>query len=169
MRVQTLSFPILLTLTTGAAMPRPVPATPTAPDFSPNAFFEGDTVGDGRLKIDFMPVRRVGVVGHGIVAPDGTLVLVQRVREGTKPERTRTWHIRPLGDGRYTGTLSDAKGPVTVTVHGDRLAIAYRMKGGFAVRQSLRLQPGGQVAFNHLVVRKLGVPVAVLRETITRQ
>ncbi len=148
----------------------PPPMTAVAvPAFSPMTFFAGDTVGDGVLKIDLMRRRSVHVEGHGDIDADGRLVLVQRVREGSKPERTRTWHIRAIGDGRYTGTLSDAAGPVTVKSQGNVLRIAYVAKGGFPVRQSLFLQPGGQRVLNILVVRKLGIRIAALRETITRQ
>ena len=139
------------------------------PAFSPIAFFAGDTVGEGILKIAFSSVRIVHVVGHGDVDADGALTLVQRVREGAKPERRRTWHIRPIGGDRYTGTLSDAAGPVSVIAHGAVVRIAYVAKGGFAVRQWLFLQPGGQVALNRLSVHKLGVRIAALRETITRR
>ena len=100
-------------------------------------FFAGDTVGEGVLKIDLTHRRTVHVVGHGDVDAGGMLVLVQQVREGAKPERTRIWHIRAIGDGRYTGTLSDAAGPVSVTSQGNVLRIAYRAKGGFAAMRFL--------------------------------
>ncbi|WP_174286997.1 DUF3833 family protein [Sphingomonas bacterium] len=140
-----------------------------SPVFSPIAFFGGDTVGEGSLKIDLLHVRPVHVVGHGQIAADGTLTLVQHVREGEKPERLRTWHIRPIGGDRYTGTLSDAVGPVHVESHGNALHIAYAAKGGLRIEQWLFLKPGGQVATNHLVVRKLGIRIAALNETISRR
>ncbi|WP_375394326.1 DUF3833 family protein [uncultured Sphingomonas sp.] len=159
----------LLTLSACAATPSYRHEVARGPFFSPIAFFGGDTVGEGSLKIDLMHARPVHVVGHGQIEADGTLTLVQHVREGAKPERVRTWHIRPIGGDRYTGTLSDATGPVSMEARGDIVRIHYSAKGGFAVAQSLFLQPGGRVAINHLVVRKVGVRIAALRETITRQ
>ena len=73
-----------------------------------------------------------------------------------------------VGPGRYRGTLTEASGPVTGEVVGNRLTLAFPMRGGLRVRQWLYLQPGGQVARNRLVVTKLGVPVASLDEVITR-
>ena len=162
-------LPILFALAGCVASPFRADEPRTDLAFSPIAFFAGDTVGEGLLKIGPTRVRAVHVVGHGEIDATGALTLVQRVREGHKPERTRTWHIRPLGGDRYTGTLSDAAGPVTVTAERNALHITYVAKGGFPVEQRLFLQPGGQVALNQLVVRKLGVRIARLRETITRQ
>ena len=53
-------------------------------------------------------------------------------------------------------------------VHGNRLDLRFRMAGGFAVEQRLYLRPDGRVALNRLTVRKLGIVVAVLDETITK-
>ena len=143
-------------------------ARPT-PVFSPNAFFGGDTIGVGVLSIDIVGKRATHVSGHGTVDPDGTLVLVQRVRQGSKPESTRTWHIRSAGGDRFTGTLTDAVGPVDAYVRGNLLHIAYASKGGLKVEQWLYLQPGEKVALNRMVVRKLGLPIASLDETITKR
>ena len=169
MAVSLRLLPFLLTLAACVGSPFRADEPRTDLAFSPIAFFAGDTVGEGLLKIGPTRIRTVHVVGHGDMDANGALTLVQRVREGYKPERTRTWHIRPLGGDRYTGTLSDAAGPVSVTAERNALRITYVAKGGFGVEQRLFLQPGGQVALNQLVVRKLGVRIARLRETITRQ
>ena len=42
------------------------------------------------------------------------------------------------------------------------------MKGGLKAEQWLYLKRGGQVAENVMVIRKFGIPVARLTETITR-
>lgn len=42
------------------------------------------------------------------------------------------------------------------------------MKGGMRVDQWLTLSADGQVAQNHLIVRKLGVTIATLEETIRK-
>ena len=140
-----------------------------APKFSPAEFFAGETVGEGTLKIVFKGARHTHVVGHGHVEAGGVVVLTQDVKEGDKPVRTRTWRIRPAGTNRFTGTLSDAKGPIAASVSGNRLNIVYKMKGGLDVEQWLYLQTGKTTALNRMVVKKFGIPVASLRETIVKQ
>ena len=106
--------------------------------------------------------------GVGHVTESGTIVLVQRVeREGEEPT-TREWRIHPTGGGHYEGTLSDAVGPVQGDVVGNRLHLSFTMTGGFQAEQWLDLLPSGNVALNHMAVRKFGFPVATLEETITR-
>ena len=139
-----------------------------APAFDAVRFFDGRTRGEGELKTALSRARAVHVAGSGHVEADGTLVLDQSVaREGAKPER-REWRIRPDGHGRYTGTLSDAAGTVTGETVGNRLHLAFPMKGGLRAEQWLYLQPDGQTAINRMTIRKFGVPVAALRETIRR-
>ena len=134
-----------------------------------STFFDGDTIGEGVLQIDVVGKRRTHVVGHGHIASDGTVVLVQDVAQYNKVSRTRTWHIHPLGHGRFTGTLTDATGPVAAYPRGNMLHIGYVARGGLAVEQWLYLQPGERTALNRMVVRKLGVVIASLKETITKQ
>lgn len=150
-----------------ASSPRPELRAP-APVFSTETFFTGRTEGEGRLKIAFSRTKHVAVHGTGHVEPDGTLVLDQIVETQGKPATRRTWHIHRTAAGGYAGTLSDAAGPVTGEVAGNRLHLAFPMRGGFRAEQWLYLRPGGQVALNRLVVRKLGVTVAALTETIRR-
>ena len=86
----------------------------------------------------------------------------------TARRRSAPGSCAPLRPGRYAGTLSDASGPVTADVAGNRLHIAFPMKGGLRAQQWLYLSPNGQVAQNRMVVTKLGIPVASLDEVITR-
>lgn len=143
--------------------------TKPAPVFSPQAFFDGETIGDGTLKTDFSGAKRVHVVGHGHLEQDGTLVLEQRVEEGRKAARTRTWNIRPAGGGKFTGTLSDAEGPVSAFVRGNLLHIRFKAKGNLEIEQWMYLQAGGNVVLNRMAVRKFGITIAALIETISRQ
>lgn len=162
---------MLLTVPLAACVstpPHKLLARPT-PVFSPQAFFNGRTIGEGTLQIDFLGSRHTHVVGWGRVEANGTLVLEQRVEEGGKPPRTRTWHVRPAVGGRLTGILSDAEGPITAYVRGNLLHIRFKTKSGLDTEQWLYLQPGRQVALNRMVVRKAGIPVASLYETITKQ
>lgn len=145
-----------------------VAAAPPAPPFPVLRFFEGRTEGQGTLKIALSAPKSIRVQSRGRTEPDGTLVLVQNVEEAGKPSRTRTWRIREQSPGRFSGTLSDASGPVTARANGNRLQISYRMKGGFDVSQTLTLQPGGRSARNLMTVRKFGLPVGKLEETIRK-
>lgn len=120
------------------------------------------------LRTAMSPARPVAVHGTGQTEPDGTLVLTQIVERPAKPPRTRTWRIREVSPGRYAGTLSDAIGPVTGEASGNQLHLAFAAKGGLRVQQWLTLAADGQSAANIMQVRKLGVVVAVLHETITR-
>jgi hypothetical protein len=73
-----------------------------------------------------------------------------------------------LGPGHFTGTLTEATGPVDITVSGPRALIRYPMKGGLEVRQQLALQSDGRTVLNRLSVRKFGLEVAHLDETIRK-
>lgn len=137
------------------------------PVFDPAVFFAGRTEGRGDLRIVAHRHRPTLVEGTGAAEPDGGIVLDQEVRRGDAAPTRREWRLRRIGRGQYAGTLTGATGPVTGEVVGNRLTLAFAMKGGLSVRQWLYLQPGGRVAYNRLVVTKFGVPVASLDEVIT--
>ncbi|UAJ12330.1 DUF3833 family protein [Glacieibacterium megasporae] len=139
------------------------------PTFDPIAFFAGPTQGHGSLAVAFSGSKPTLVEGHGVVEADGSLRLEQTVRVGDKAATRRTWHLYRVAAGRYSGTLSDAKGPVSGDGTGNQLHLSFAMRGGLQAEQFLYLQPGGQVARNRMVIRKLGVPVASLDETIFRR
>lgn len=155
-----------LTLTACATSIR-LPAAEQA-RFDPIAFFSSGSVGTGTIDQIFSDPKPLSVRSSGRTELGGGLTLTQQIREGSKPERTRTWTMRAAAPGRYTGTLTEAVGPVTVTVEGPRAIIDYRMKDGLAVRQQLALQADGRTLLNHLVVTKWGIRVATVRETIRR-
>ena len=146
----------------------PAPIATTGPAFSPQRFFAGRTEGTGELKTLFSPRHTVRVHGSGRVDADGTLILDQSVDEQGKPAKQREWRIHETAPGRYTGTLSDATGPVVANVTGNRLDIRFEMKGGLAAEQWLDLAPDGRSARNHMSIRKLGIVVATLNETIRK-
>jgi len=163
-----LSAAVVGSLALGACVPSGhlVQHQAASPTFDPVSFFAGDTEGNGVLKIMTKRRQQVMVTGHGIVTPDGEIVLDQDVRRGNARPSHRTWHLRRVGEGRYEGTLSDATGPVTGEVRGNLLHLAFSMKGGLRAQQWLYLQPGGQVSRNRMVITKFGLPVASLDETI---
>ena len=145
------------------------PAAPVGPHFDPIAFFTGETEGHGRLKVMFSHGKTMHVIGHGALQDDGTLVLDQTVMTAGDRPKARQWRIRQTAPDHYAGSLSDASGPVTLDVAANRLRIRYHAKGGLGFSQILTLEPGGQAARNVLHVRKMGMVVATIRETIRRR
>lgn len=138
------------------------------PVFDPALFFTGHTEGVGNLRVAVSGHSTVRVHGQGRVDPDGTLVLAQTVeRAGSKPKQ-REWRLRQTAPGRWQGTLSDAASPVTAIVDGNALHILFAMKGGLQAEQWLYLTPDGRTAHNAMSIRKWGMGVAALNETIHR-
>lgn len=136
------------------------------PTFDPVAFFTGHTHGDGMLTLPMSAAKPTLVEGHGHME-GATLVLDQRVKRADKPATTREWRLHAVGSGHWAGTLSDATGPVIGTVEGNRFHVRFTLKHAMTAEQWMYLQPGGAALINRLVVRKFGVPVAHLNETIT--
>lgn len=135
--------------------------------FDPVTFFEGRTHGEGELRKLFAKPVHVSVDSVGRRIGDG-LILDQTIREADERPSTRRWTISRAGQNRYSGTLTEAVGPVTVDVVGPRAEIEYSMRGGLKVKQQLAEQPAGTSVLNRLSVSKLGVQVATLTETIKK-
>lgn len=131
------------------------------------AFFTGRTHGDGQLSKMFSKPVNVSVDSIGRRQGD-TLILDQRIQEGPSPPSVRRWTMRPIAPNHYTGTLTDAKGPVDVLITGPRADIRYTTKAGFNVEQRLILQSDEKTILNRLRAHKFGVPVATLNETIRK-
>jgi len=133
----------------------------------PIAFFTGRSHGDGTLDKVLGGSARVRVDSVGLRVGE-TLVLDQMIREHRKPARVRRWTMRPAGPNRYAGSLTDAVGPVRVRTAGPRAYISYTMKDGLQVEQQLALQSNRSTVLNRLSVKKFGLPLATLEETIRR-
>lgn len=155
-------------LTLGGCLPTvTLPAASADPRFDPVAFFAGETEGSGTLTTLTGQRQALQVASVGRTDGVGGLVLDQRIALVGEPVRMRRWTIRPVAPGRFTGTLTEAIGPVEGLVTGNRMTIRYRTKD-YAVRQVLALQPGGAVR-NRLDIVKWGLNVARLDETILRK
>jgi hypothetical protein len=77
--------------------------------------------------------------------------------------------MHPVSANRFTGSLSDAIGPVDILVDGDSATISYVMKDGHvSITQRIQLQPGGKSLSNHVVAHKLGMAVAHIDGTIRK-
>lgn len=157
-----------LLLPAGGLTAAPRAQSQEASQFDVIQFFEGRTEGRGVLKVALRSPETIRVESRGRVQPDGTLLLVQEVSRGDRPKRKREWRMREVAPGRYTGTLSDAAGPVTAEAKGNRLHLRFRMKGGLEAEQWLTLAPNGRSAHNLLTVRKFGITVGKLDETIRK-
>ncbi len=143
-----------------------VPAA--AQPFDPLAFFTGKSRGEGTLKVALKPTVTVRVESYGRPDGNGGIILDQTIREGAKPPRQRRWMLRPTSATTLTGTITDTPGPIRGRLKGNRLHLNYTMKGGLKAEQVLTLQPGGRSVINRMTVKKLGMPVAHVVETITK-
>jgi hypothetical protein len=98
-------------------------------------------------------------VGKGVLKTDGTLDLIQRVEDEGQQPRERRWRMRQVSPGHFSGTMSEAKGPVTVEAVGGRYRFRFRMDGSIAVEQWLTPMPDGRSARCVFSIRKYGIRV----------
>jgi hypothetical protein len=144
------------------------PSPAAAKTSDPIEFFAGRTESIGTVKIAMKKPFRSRAVGKGEIKADGSLELVQRVEDEGEQPRDRRWRMRRTAPGRYAGTMSDARGPVTVEEVGGRYRFRFRMEGNIAVEQWLTPMPDGRSARSVVTIRKYGVRVggsdAVIRK-----
>lgn len=133
--------------------------TASAEPVDPLEFFEGRTESIGTVRIAMKKPFRSRAIGNGEIRDDGTLILVQRVEDQGQQPRERRWRMRKVGPGRFTGTMSEAKGPVTVEEVDGRYRFRFRMEGNVAVEQWLTPMPDGRSARSVLTIRKYGIRV----------
>jgi hypothetical protein len=146
----------------------PSAAADPAPKLDMLAFFTGKTHAENVMKIVLKKPARLVVDSIGGKGDRGDFVLIDTVKEEGKPERTRKWVMKQVSPGRFTGSLSDATGPVDVTVDGDEALILYTMKGGLKVRQEMKLLPDGKTLSNEVVVKKFGLKFASVEGKIRK-
>ena len=144
-------------------------AAPDPPRLDMTTFFAGKSHADNVIKIAFHGPHKLIVDSVGGRNKEGEFVLVDTVREEGKPVRTRTWVMHPVGDGRFTGFLSDATGPVDVVVVGETATIRYTMKdGNLKIIQRVEAQGDGKTLANHVVAKKFGLTFAHVDGTIRK-
>ncbi|HET9353966.1 MAG TPA: DUF3833 family protein [Sphingomicrobium sp.] len=151
---------LALAASASAQAPRP---------FDPVAFFTGATQGRGELRELLGKPKRTSTQSVGRVDKDGSLVLDQKVAVEGDPLRQRRWRLKQVAPGKFSGTLSDAKGPVEAEVRGQTVRIRYVMKGNIKVEQELTAQPGGRAVINRGTFRKFGMKVAIMKERIDKR
>ena len=144
------------TLLPTVLLPSPAAAKPA---HSPMQFFEGRTEGVGTIRIMLGKPYKTRSIGHGRFEPDGTMVFVQRVVDDGKPPRERRWKIRQIAPHRFSGTMTEALGPVAIEEIAGRFRFRFRMKGNLSVEQWLIPLAGGTTARNTATIRKFGVKV----------
>ena len=151
MRVAFLASCALAFATSAAADPGKLDMT---------AFFTGRSHADNVLKVAFKGSTPLLVDSVGGTGDKGDFVLIDTVHEGTKPVRQRKWIMRQAGPNHFTGSLTDAVGPVDVQIDGDTATIRYVMKGGLKIEQHLKLSADGRTLSNQVVAKKVGLKFA---------
>jgi len=133
------------------------------------AFFAGRTHAENVIRIALHAPHKLIVDSIGGHNKEGEFVLIDTIREEGKPERTRTWVMHPVGPNHFAGVLSDAIGPVDVTVSGDSAVISYVMRDGhLKIIQRIQLEADGRSASNHVVAKKIGMTFAHVDGTIRK-
>jgi hypothetical protein len=154
----------------GALFLAALAAPPAAPDprLDMIGFFTGKTHADNVMKIALRHPHKLVVDSIGGKNKEGEFVLIDNVQEEGKPARKRTWVMHPLSANHFTGSLSDASGPVDVVVNGSSAMIRYTMKdGGLRIEQLIALQHDGTLS-NHVTARKFGMKFAQADGTIRK-
>ena len=131
-------------------------------------FFLGRTEGVGTVHIILSGRHGVRVHSRGRLDRDGALLLEQVVEEEGKPPRRRNWRLVRNGPNRFTGTINDARGPVTGEVTGNVLRLSYRSVEGPSVEHVITIRPDRRSAHNVTRFRRFGLNVATVDEVIRR-
>lgn len=152
-----LRLPLLATAVVGLSLSADAASAGRLSD--PLRFFEGRTESTATVKVMTKKPYKSRSIGRGEIGKDGTLHLVQRVEDEGKPTYERRWVIRQVGAGRFSGTMSEATGPVTVEEMPEGYRFRFKMKGSVSVEQWLTPLPGGRVAKSKVTIRKFGMPV----------
>jgi len=132
----------------------------------PEQFFVGRTQSRGSVSIALSGRHAVTDYSTGRIEHGNTLVLEQHLEEEGKPARNRTWRLTRTADNRVTGSISDAGGPVTGDVRGNVIHLRYQSMEGPGVEQWITLEPGGRLARNRMVFRRIGIVLATVDSVI---
>ena len=136
-------------------------------DTDPMRFFEGKTEAVSKIKVIMRKPYSSRTIGDGDIHA-GILHLVQRVHDEGKAPYDRRWKMRQVGPGRFSGSMSEAAGPVLVEQVGERYRFRFKMKGNLSVEQWLTPLPGGTSAHSKMSVRKLGIVVGRSEGTVRK-
>jgi len=134
----------------------------------PLKFFEGKTEMVSMVKVIMKKPYESRTVGRGQILPDGSLSLVQQVHEDGKSAQRRHWRIKQTDRDSFTGTMSEAIGPVAVEELGDRFRFKFKMKGNVSVEQWVIPLADGKTARTKMTARKMGMRVATSEGTLRK-
>ena len=149
----------------GAAI---LPASADAGIRQPLRFFEGRTEMVSTVKVIMKKPYHSRTLGSGRILGDGSLALLQQVYDEGQPPKQQKWKVHQVGPGRYSGTMTEAKGPVTAEEVRGRYRFRFRMKGGVSIEQWLTPLAGGRAALSAITIRKLGMKVGSSTGTIRK-
>ena len=143
-------------------------ASAAPPKLDMTAFFSGKTRSENVLKIALQRPKKLIVESVGR-KDGGQFVLVDTIREEGKPVRQRKWVMREAGPNHFKGTLSDAVGPVDISVAGDSATIRYVTKDGhLKVEQKLQLRADGESLSTRTVAKRFGMKFANVEGTVRK-
>ena len=120
------------------------------------------------LKQAFSSAKASHVTGIGAMRSNGVFVIDQTISIAGEPTRNRQWQLRQISLGQFGGTVSDGTSPVTIAASGNRLVIRYTMRGGLGLTSVLTIAPDGRSGRNETRIKKWGITVATLSETIRK-
>lgn len=129
-------------------------------DRAPLQFFNGKTEMVSTIKVIMKRPFGSRAIGTGRILSDGSLSLAQQVFDDGEPTKQRNWKIRQIASGQYSGTMTEAVGPVVVAEVDGKYRFNYKMRGNLAVEQWMTPLPGGKAAKSVVTVRKFGMKVA---------
>ena len=157
-------LPSLLIVALSVAAPV---AAADQPKFDFAGFFIGRTHAESQIKVGFRkPVRHI-TDSVGRRAANGDLIPLDSIKEEGKPKKERRWVVRPSGPNSFTAVMSEAVGPVRITIDGPNARIRYKMKGGISIDQTLAMRDRKTLT-NHVAAKKLGVRLGRLDGTIRK-
>ena len=130
-------------------------------------FFEGRTESNSTVKLIMRKAFSSRSLGQGEI-DSGVLELVQRVQDEGKAPFNRQWRMRQVAPGRFSGSMSEAAGPVVAEEIDGAYRFRFKMKGNLTVEQWLVPLPGGQAARTKTSIRKFGMKVGSSEGTIRK-
>jgi len=140
------------------AMTSSVPGNAAVDD--PLRFFEGATEAVTTMKIIAQQPFVSYTIGTGRINGDGSLELLQHVKEEGRRQFDRLWRIHQVSPGRFIGTMTEARGTVNIERVGNRYRFRFVTQGNMAVEQWITPARDATVANTQLTVRKFGIVVA---------
>ncbi|MAC33666.1 MAG: hypothetical protein CME38_08695 [Haliea sp.] len=144
------------------------------PALVPERFFNGQLVAHGVIKDRAGEVTRRFVADIDASWENGVGTLDESFTFNDGSTDTRTWTLRPAGDGRYVGTAGDVVGPGELTLAGNALFLDYVLRvpwrdGSIDLRIDDRMYlVDEQTLINESVMYKFGFRVGEILLVIRR-